>query len=450
MKRSVKFGIIFLFLCCISVVSNASSQLVISDSETYFEHQSSTIQTSVVKSTLKAINYTQAGQDIQDNPYGNSIVGVGKWQNKSADITSTLNSVVGLGRCMLIREYSSDYGLLWYNTTANESITFEIWIYTLNILREIKCMLSNDGNSTQIGFSFINGSIFTPNLSGVLENTSIPVKNAWTHFLVNWSSGGLHSLYINGIHRESKPACTQLGNKTMELGLKGGLFHFFYALGVSFSDEMGYIPFMAWNNSQLYHEINAYFPNIPQNNVQNISIEFNEQTNVSTLINTSIYDYRYNVSEYLGFHYGFVNATYNYTIPIFGRNYFNESSIITLIFNGFNLNNSFLWNLSYIRLRVDYFSPKVVILMDVDFDLTSIYMMGYIALCFLIFLYLIVYRQKDEPILIPFVLICAFPIFEAGFWELGVLFLCFFIYRCVIQIYRKIIGENIDSHVNLK
>lgn len=64
-------------------------------------------------------------------------------------------------------------------------------------------------------------------------------------------------------------------------------------------------------------------------------------------------------------------------------------------------------------------------------------MLFYIAICFCIMSYLMIYRQKDEPILLLFVLITAIPMF-AEFWELAIFYLAFFTYRAMVQIRQKI------------
>lgn len=443
MRRRILLAIIF--WVCMWAISPVAGQLAVSDSETYYTLNTTTATATPVTQTVgPLINFTTAGIGIRDTPVGQTIIGVGLWTGRTSyfpDHAYINASFSGVGPVLNVTHTtSSDYGILWYTGGLTTAIQFEVWVYVTDTTRQFRCMWSDGGVGYGAGFIFSEGTIHVANSAqSNIENTGIAVPTGWNHFYVNWTSGGTHYLWQNGglIHTKTS-AYTETSPQTLEIGTHQPTTTpaTFYVYGLAVSNEPGYSPFMAWNQSRLSTVLTVN-SNVVTASVQNLSVRLDMATNSSTRINTTLYNTINSTWELVTTQCRVGNVSTLISVPVYARNYLNSTGYITLQFVSYNLTQAFIWNLTQMILTIWYWEQTEVTLLDVEFNLDQFWMLGYIAVCFAIFLYLVVHRQKDEPVLIPFILVVAIPMLTPEYWELGLLFLAFFVYRCLIQIYRK-------------
>jgi hypothetical protein len=446
-KKSILLAIFTIFLL-FGIIPTGSGQTTIENEESIYTLKSESIHGSKVLAINPTISCTQAGQDIRNTD--GDIIGVGFWYNNPEKPITKAKVISDYEHELKVLEISmdkpGDVGILNYFTEFTSYATFELWVNipVPDSRDRLEFMLSDSEYPYCAGFVFNEGEIEVPNEYGDrTEKIDVRVPSGWNHYLVNWTANTprVHELYLNGELISTLRGMKSDSVKILNFASFDSDFdaNYEYVMGLSLSREMGYTPFMAWNTTGLNYSIYGQFSNLAVNSTtifENLTVEIHQQSNISTPITTSIRNYASNLTELLISIENTDPNTFIMNEESGGIDYLNNSGGIWFIFEGSNRNYYFLWNMSVFSITIYY---MVVESVNINFDLTTLVMGFYIILCFAIFLYLIVYRQKDEPVLIPFIIVLSIPMFE-DFWELGLFFLCFFIYRCVIQIYAKMVG----------
>jgi hypothetical protein len=446
-RKSLLLGVLLVgFLCFIPSVVG---QISVENEETLYTMKNESVNGSKQLAISPTISCTQSGLDIRNTRDGNTIFDVGFWTNNELHPIGKSNVISDYEHELKVLEIqmdkTGDYGILNYFTELTDKATFELWVNipVPDTKDRFDFMLSDPENPYCAGFSFNDNEILVPdNYMQDLQKIDVRVPSGWNHFLVNWTSHApqIHELWLNGVLISSVLGGKSELQKTLNFASYDfdSETNFEYIKGVSLYREQNYRPFMAWNTTGLNYFLYTPFSGLFRNNthfLENLTVEFHEQTNISTQITTS-YINALNITKELMVNESETEMVFFAPYDRYESvDFFNNTGGITFLFEGISRDFPFLFNLSFYAITIQYLVVESV---EINFELETIYMLGYIALCFAIMLYLVVVRQKDEPVLAVFIILTAIPMLTPDYWVLGLFYLCFFIYRTVVQIYIRL------------